>query len=58
MIPYLATSPHRYRPAVTFFSLLVVLSIMLAACGGGGSSSSDLNDVLIQYAKSGRFEVA
>ncbi len=40
MTPYLASSPHRYRPAVTFFSLLVVLSMMLAACGGGSSSTT------------------
>jgi hypothetical protein len=40
MTPYLASSPHRYRPAITFFSLLVVLSMMLAACGGGSSSTT------------------
>lgn len=40
MTPYLATSPHRFRPAVMCFSLLVVLSMMLAACGGTNSNST------------------
>ncbi|HXL38670.1 MAG TPA: ABC transporter substrate-binding protein [Ktedonobacteraceae bacterium] len=40
MTPNLASSPHRYRPAITFFSLLVVLSIMLAACGGSSSTTT------------------
>ena len=40
MTPYQASSLHRYRPAVTFFSLLLVLSIVLVACGSGGNSTT------------------
>lgn len=43
MAPYLASSPHRYRPAVAFFSLLLVLGMMLAACGSGGSTTTTTN---------------
>ncbi len=40
MTPNLASSAHRYRPVVTFFSLLVVLSLMLAACGGTSNTTT------------------
>ncbi len=40
MTPNLASSAHRYRPAIAFFSLLVVLSMMLAACGGSSSPTT------------------
>jgi peptide/nickel transport system substrate-binding protein len=38
--PNLISSPHRYHPAIAFFSLLVVLSMMLAACGGSSSTTT------------------
>jgi peptide/nickel transport system substrate-binding protein len=41
--PNLASSPHRYRPAAAFFSLLLVLGMALAACGSGGSTTTTTN---------------
>jgi peptide/nickel transport system substrate-binding protein len=38
--PYLASSRQRFRPAVTLFSLLVVLGLILVACGGGGNNTT------------------
>lgn len=35
-----ANSPHRFRLAIAFFSLLTALSIVLAACGGGGNTTT------------------
>ena len=40
MTPYLASSSHRSRRAVTLFSLLLVLGMMLVACGGSGNSTN------------------
>lgn len=41
MTPNLISSSHRYHPALTFFSLLVVLSIMLVACGSNSSTTTN-----------------
>ncbi len=43
MTPNLASSPHRYRPAVVFFSLLTVLALVLAACGGSSNTTTTSN---------------
>jgi peptide/nickel transport system substrate-binding protein len=37
---HLVSSPQRYRRAVTFFSLLLVLGLMLAACGSNGTTTT------------------
>ncbi len=51
MTPNLASSPHRYRPAIAFFSLLLVLGMMLAACGSGGSTTKQaiagIEDIMV-----------
>ena len=40
MTTYLASSSHRYRLAMTTFSLLVVLGILLTACGTSSSTTT------------------
>ena len=40
MTPKVASSPHRSRRAVTFFSLLLVMGLMLVACGSGGNATT------------------
>lgn len=40
MTPYLASSRHRSRIAMTLFSLAVVLVMILSACGGGSTNNN------------------